>query len=46
MRRVSVFFQARNIFNAPEYTFQGDPTVITQYVTFGTILTFGVKGTF
>jgi iron complex outermembrane recepter protein len=45
-RRASVFFQARNIFNTPEYRFSGDPSVITQYVTFGTILTFGIKGTF
>ena len=45
-RRTSVFFHARNIFNTPEYRFQGDPTIITQYVTFGTILTVGVKGTF
>ena len=45
-RRTAVFFQARNIFNIPEYTFQTDPTIITQYVTFGTILTVGVKGAF
>jgi len=45
-RRTSAFFHARNIFNIPEYRFQGDPSVITQYVTFGTILTVGVKGTF
>ena len=44
--RTSVFFQARNIFNIPEYRYQIDPSIITQYVTFGTILTFGVKGTF
>jgi len=45
-KRVAVFCQARNIFNTPEYRYQGDPTIITQYVTFGTILTCGVKGTF
>jgi iron complex outermembrane recepter protein len=45
-KRASVFFQARNIFNIPEYQYQTDPSVITQYVTFGTILTFGIKGTF
>jgi TonB-dependent receptor len=44
--RTSVFFQARNIFNIPEYRYQTDPSIITQYVTFGTILTFGIKGTF
>ena len=41
-----MFFQARNIFNNQEYRKKGDPTIITQYVTFGTILTFGIKGTF
>jgi iron complex outermembrane receptor protein len=45
-KRTSVFFHARNIFNAPEYRYQGDPTIITQYVTFGTILTCGIKGAF
>jgi outer membrane receptor protein involved in Fe transport len=45
-RRTTAFFQARNIFNAPEYRYQLDPSVITQYVTFGTILTFGLKGSF
>ncbi len=45
-RRASVFFHARNITNEPEYRYQSDPTIITQYVTFGTILTVGVKGTF
>jgi hypothetical protein len=45
-RRTSVFFQARNIFNIPEYRYQGDPSAITQYVTFGTILTVGMKGAF
>ena len=45
-RRTSVFFQARNIFNIPEYSYQIDPSIITQYVTFGTILTCGIKGTF
>jgi TonB-dependent receptor len=45
-RRTSVFFHARNIFNAPEYRYQVDPSVITQYVTFGTILTAGIKGSF
>ncbi len=45
-RRTTAFFHARNIFNIPEYRFHGDPTIITQYVTFGTILTVGVKGTF
>ncbi len=45
-RRTSVFFHARNIFNTPEYMYQVDPTIITQYITFGTILTVGVKGTF
>jgi len=45
-RRTSVFFHARNIFNAPEYRYQVDPSTITQYVTFGTILTAGIKGTF
>ncbi len=44
--RTSVFFQARNIFNIPEYRYQTDPAIITQYVTFGTILTFGIKGVF
>ncbi|MBI5768035.1 MAG: TonB-dependent receptor [Verrucomicrobia bacterium] len=44
--RASVFFQARNIFNVPEYRYQIDPSFITQYVTFGTVLTCGVKGTF
>ena len=44
--RTSVFFQARNLFNISEYRYQTDPTIITQYVTFGTILTFGFKGTF
>lgn len=46
LRRTSVFFHARNIFNTPEYLYQTDPSIITQYVTFGTILTVGVKGTF
>jgi len=45
-RRTTAFFQARNIFNAPEYRYQLDPSVITQDVTFGTILTFGLKGSF
>lgn len=45
-RRTSVFFHARNIFNTPEYRYQVDPTFITQYVTFGPILTFGLKGSF
>lgn len=45
-RRTSVFLQARNIFNAPEYRYQGDPSYVTQYVTFGPILTVGVKGAF
>ncbi|MES2695134.1 MAG: TonB-dependent receptor [Verrucomicrobiota bacterium] len=44
--RMSVFFQVRNIFNVPEYRYQTDPSIITQYVTFGTILTCGIKGTF
>jgi iron complex outermembrane recepter protein len=44
--RTSVFFQARNIFNTGEYRYQVDPIYLTQDVTFGPILTFGVKGTF
>jgi iron complex outermembrane recepter protein len=44
--RTSVFFQARNLFNIAEYRYQTDPSIITQYVTFGTILTAGIKGTF
>ncbi|MDO8542189.1 MAG: TonB-dependent receptor [Opitutaceae bacterium] len=44
--RTALFFQARNIFNIPEYRYQVDPSIITQHVTFGTILTAGVKGSF
>lgn len=44
--KTSAFFQVRNVFNVPEYRYQIDPSIITQHVTFGTILTFGIKGTF
>jgi TonB-dependent receptor len=45
-KRLSVFFQVRNLFNIPENRYQGDPTIISYNVTFGTILTAGIKGTF
>ncbi|HEY1109440.1 MAG TPA: TonB-dependent receptor, partial [Opitutaceae bacterium] len=44
--KTSAFLQVRNIFNVPEYRYQIDPSIITQHVTFGAILTFGIKGTF
>jgi TonB-dependent receptor len=45
-KRMSVFFHVRNLFNIPENRYQIDQTFMTYNVTFGTILTFGIKGTF
>jgi len=44
--RTGLFFQARNIFNIPEYRYQGDPSFPTMHTRVGTFFTFGVKGVF
>ena len=44
--KTGVFFQVRDLFNGGEYRYELDPSYVRENVTFGTILTFGVKGVF
>lgn len=44
--KTGVFFQVRDLFNGGEYRYELDPSYARENVTFGTILTFGVKGVF
>ncbi len=44
--KTGVFFQVRDLFNGGEYRYEVDPSYVRENVTFGTILTFGVKGVF
>lgn len=44
--KTGVFFQMRDLFNRGEYRYELDPSYVRENVTFGTILTFGVKGVF
>ncbi|MBL9200508.1 MAG: TonB-dependent receptor, partial [Opitutaceae bacterium] len=45
-RRTGVFFQVRNLFNAPEDRYQIDTTYPVSQVRVGTFWTFGIKGVF
>jgi outer membrane receptor protein involved in Fe transport len=44
--KTGVFFQVRDLFNGGEYRYELDPSYVRENVTFGTILTFGLKGVF
>ena len=44
--KTGLFFQVRDLFNGGEYRYELDPSYVRENVTFGTILTFGVKGVF
>jgi TonB-dependent receptor len=50
-KRVSVFFQGRNIFNDPQLIFEGDPNrnvpaALYRFGNYGTSWVFGLKGNF
>ncbi|MSU47647.1 MAG: TonB-dependent receptor [Opitutus sp.] len=44
--KTGLFFQVRDLFNGGEYRYELDPSYVRENVTFGTILTFGLKGVF
>ena len=45
-KNISLFMTARNIFNTPAITYVGRSDIVNRWAQYGSIWTFGVKGTY